>query len=315
MIEVKDRIPTQAGRIKLIDELTGEERYYKLVRADEPLEEGTPINKALFDSIKNTLKDINSYKIPTIEEYESNAVIKINSSISEYSEGSMTKVKVNYEGTEFTGIPTFSNNGSIDGFEIFNGIASSSQSNNAYRAFDNVASTYAYLEDNDSIGITLPYNIVPTKVEIVAKFGASSSAAKNIFEIRGITDTGNDELIKIWSLTPTSFGSGTVYTEKIETNKLYKTIYLKYNLWLDGEETYIYSFSIEGTIKKSINQININELGNKNISNNLYDGYYYDLVYNATNDCFDVVYCKQIDDIAEEIENIKSAIVALGGSI
>lgn len=42
---MKDRIPKYAGRIKLIpvDEING---IYDMVRADEPVEEGTPINKA-----------------------------------------------------------------------------------------------------------------------------------------------------------------------------------------------------------------------------------------------------------------------------
>ena len=41
---MKDRIPTYAGRIKLIpvDESNG---IYDIVRADEPIQEGTPINK------------------------------------------------------------------------------------------------------------------------------------------------------------------------------------------------------------------------------------------------------------------------------
>lgn len=41
---MKDRIPTYAGRIKLIpvDESNG---IYDIIRADEPIQEGTPINK------------------------------------------------------------------------------------------------------------------------------------------------------------------------------------------------------------------------------------------------------------------------------
>ena len=40
-----DRIPTKPGRIKLTDE-QGNVKYYTMERADEPLEEGTPLNKA-----------------------------------------------------------------------------------------------------------------------------------------------------------------------------------------------------------------------------------------------------------------------------
>ena len=50
MIEVKDRIPTKPNRIRIIPE-NGEPFYAVWERADEPIEEGTPVNKYLFDSI------------------------------------------------------------------------------------------------------------------------------------------------------------------------------------------------------------------------------------------------------------------------
>ena len=50
MIEVLDRIPTYPGRVKLIP-VPGQADTYDMVRADEPIEPGTPINKALFESI------------------------------------------------------------------------------------------------------------------------------------------------------------------------------------------------------------------------------------------------------------------------
>lgn len=55
IIEVKDRIPTYPGRIKLIP-VAGQANTYDMVRADEPIEPGTPINKALFDSIISVIE-------------------------------------------------------------------------------------------------------------------------------------------------------------------------------------------------------------------------------------------------------------------
>lgn len=52
MIEVIDRISTYPGRVKLIP-VEGQANTYDMVRADEPIEPGTPINKALFDSYYN----------------------------------------------------------------------------------------------------------------------------------------------------------------------------------------------------------------------------------------------------------------------
>lgn len=52
MFEVVDRVPTYPGRVKITKESDGTFEYVTWERADEPTVEGTPINKALFDSIK-----------------------------------------------------------------------------------------------------------------------------------------------------------------------------------------------------------------------------------------------------------------------
>ena len=51
MIEVKDRIPKKPNRILITPENGSAPFYATWQRADEPIEEGTPINKVLFDSI------------------------------------------------------------------------------------------------------------------------------------------------------------------------------------------------------------------------------------------------------------------------
>ena len=48
-IKVEDRISTYPGRVKLTP-VSGETNVYDLTRADVPINEGTPINKLLFDS-------------------------------------------------------------------------------------------------------------------------------------------------------------------------------------------------------------------------------------------------------------------------
>ena len=58
MIEVKDRVPMYPGRVKLIP-VSGQANTYDLVRADEPTEPGTPINRALFQSL---LADIDAIR-------------------------------------------------------------------------------------------------------------------------------------------------------------------------------------------------------------------------------------------------------------
>lgn len=52
MIQVVDRVPTYPNRIK-ITHSDGTSEYVTWERADEPVVEGTPINRALFESIAN----------------------------------------------------------------------------------------------------------------------------------------------------------------------------------------------------------------------------------------------------------------------
>lgn len=56
MIDVKDRVSTYPGRVKLTKN-NGSSEYVTLERADAPTQEGTPINRELFESIKADLND------------------------------------------------------------------------------------------------------------------------------------------------------------------------------------------------------------------------------------------------------------------
>lgn len=65
MIEVRDRQPTYPGRVTMTP-VPGMENTYDMVRADEPLDEGTPINKVLFDSIRVDITPITTERIREI---------------------------------------------------------------------------------------------------------------------------------------------------------------------------------------------------------------------------------------------------------
>lgn len=54
MIPVVDRVPTNPGRVVLTP-VPGQANTYDMVRADAPTTAGTPVNKALFDSIPNLI--------------------------------------------------------------------------------------------------------------------------------------------------------------------------------------------------------------------------------------------------------------------
>lgn len=65
MIEVKNRQPTYPGRVKLTP-VAGMVNTYDMVRADEPLEEGTPINATLFERLqKNAITEARIREICT----------------------------------------------------------------------------------------------------------------------------------------------------------------------------------------------------------------------------------------------------------
>lgn len=55
MIEVNDRIPSRPNRIKITPENGSAPYYATWERADEPIDDGTPVNKALFESIDEEL--------------------------------------------------------------------------------------------------------------------------------------------------------------------------------------------------------------------------------------------------------------------
>lgn len=58
---VLDRVPTYPGRVKLTP-VAGATNTYDMVRADSPIEEGTPLNKALLDQKAYTLtQDVTVY--------------------------------------------------------------------------------------------------------------------------------------------------------------------------------------------------------------------------------------------------------------
>ncbi len=55
-IPVVDRVPTYPGRVKLVP-VSGQTNTYDMTRADLPVQAGTPINKELFDSKADGLKE------------------------------------------------------------------------------------------------------------------------------------------------------------------------------------------------------------------------------------------------------------------
>ena len=104
MIEVIDRVPTYPGRVKMIP-VVGQENTYDMVRADSPIEVGTPINKALFDSISSDVSALNQNVANLINAHASlNAIggLAVGTEVGIYENGILVpyiKVSGDYGGT------------------------------------------------------------------------------------------------------------------------------------------------------------------------------------------------------------------------
>jgi hypothetical protein len=104
MIEVKDRAPTYPGRVTMTP-VAGQPNTYDMVRADEPIENGTPVNKALFDSIAADMaalqKNIND-SLFAITQRVALSTLAVGAEVGLYENGVLTPfilVMKNYEGT------------------------------------------------------------------------------------------------------------------------------------------------------------------------------------------------------------------------
>lgn len=104
MIEVKDRAPTYPGRVTMTP-VAGQPNTYDMVRADEPTENGTPVNKALFDSIAADMaalqKNIND-SLFAITQRVALSTLAVGAEVGLYENGVLTPfilVMKNYEGT------------------------------------------------------------------------------------------------------------------------------------------------------------------------------------------------------------------------
>ena len=100
---MKDRIPTYPGRVRLIP-VAGQENTYDIVRADEPQQEGTPLNKStlLSDTTKSALELTQSD--PTVDD----ALAKIKNLIdaANYYTDSKAQIEAGY----YSGTGTYGEN-------------------------------------------------------------------------------------------------------------------------------------------------------------------------------------------------------------
>lgn len=153
-VEFKDRVPTYPGRVTLTP-VPGQENVYDMTRSDEPVELGTALDKATFDSmVKSRLTG--RYYIPNVATATiSNQDITVNP-IPTSGWLNATKTTAN-----------------VNGYEIY-GTAASSQSELITAAFDGNPNTFWRGLNNEInyIGFKLPSALKATKIK--AKFSFTS---------------------------------------------------------------------------------------------------------------------------------------------
>ena len=93
ILEVKDRIPTQvldngAIRYGVYDENNNLLRYEYMKREDEPIEEGTPVNRTLFRNLQGDLYTSDRYNTPT---YSGNAMV-LSLPLTSYQAGKLVNI-------------------------------------------------------------------------------------------------------------------------------------------------------------------------------------------------------------------------------
>lgn len=101
-MEFLDRVPTYPGRVVLTP-VSGKNNTYDMTRADEPVVEGTPLNKALFDSFNGDIEALKKHVADTL--YQMTQRVNVGdladgAVFSLYENGVMTpyiKLKNNYE--------------------------------------------------------------------------------------------------------------------------------------------------------------------------------------------------------------------------
>ena len=90
--EIKDRVPVNvlsndAIRYGIYDENSKLLRYEYIKREDEPKEEGTPINKVLFNNLQGDLYTQDRYNVPVVTSENGNFINNLSLPLTSYEVG------------------------------------------------------------------------------------------------------------------------------------------------------------------------------------------------------------------------------------
>lgn len=262
MIEVQDEILNGEPRYRIIDSsgnIILDNINIEMITSVQ--QDGTPINKVLFDSIKSGNDLIQKVNVPQFELGDEYNFLKLNNVITQYEKGLRVLIDTTFEPIHFDKsiIPVFTSSQSVQGFSISN----PSFSTDFWKIADGDRDTYGYIGASTSTvsgTISFPFKIKPTKIYV--KVGSTdtwyidslfntSEKKEGIFEI----DTDFKTSITV---TRDANGSASMYSFEILEGEAYMF------------NPYLYTY------------ININGLGNILIDKKLGQNKKYELVYDGT---------------------------------
>lgn len=154
MIEVdfKDRVPTNPGRV-VLEPVAGAVNTYDMVRADDPTEEGTPLDKATFNSFLHS-RLTGRYYVPTVTRVE---LTNVTADASPMPASGWLNATTTYA--------------ALNGYELFSSSASV-QSDLITTITDGDVATFwrGISGDDNYIGFKLPTALYVSKIKAMASF-------------------------------------------------------------------------------------------------------------------------------------------------
>lgn len=203
-----DRVPKYPGRV-ILTPVAGQANAYDMVRADEPITEGTALDKATFDSIiKSRLTG--RYYLPTVTQETIVAQTITTNPIPTSGWLNATKTTAN-----------------LNGYEIY-GTAASAQSEFITAAFDGNANTYWRGLNNaeNYIGFKLPSAIKLSKLRAKIDF---TSGDTNTAKVQASNDWTSWTDVSGW----VTVGKKNVTEITLTTNKPFYYYRLVFDIYLD----------------------------------------------------------------------------------
>lgn len=314
MIEVNDEILSANPKFRIRDSNNNIIMDNLTIEQITPvIQQGTPLNKALFDAIQNWFLNITNnteiFVTPTLIQNENYNVLSADYPIDPYVTGRKIGIRVPtiFDTTISSPITPPMTQNEQDGYTVYTSY------NDGYKAFDNNTSTYASKDvGNDGEINYILISIPKTRVtEITIRYTSFPTGI-----VYGSSDDGNNweqigtlSGVKSTVTTATFNIANKEYTAiKIETVGRYSTSYSTLK---------IYEIAING-YKNIFNEaiptyLNINNLGNKIIDEKIQSGKCYTLAYEENK--FKSMTVRDMASIDRKYLSIKTGTISDGAII